>query len=80
MACVRFPLASVAGEVEPGFGSGAGAGYVPPFLEGAVVGEQDECALDGGALRGVTGERVAVLEVLGGVGAGQEAQVAAVCA
>jgi hypothetical protein len=55
------------GEIEARLGSRARAGDVAPLAEGAVVGDEDEGALDGGALGGVTGERVGVVELLGGV-------------
>ena len=41
-------------------------------MECALVVEQDEGAFDGRALGGVAGERVAVLEVLGGVAPSSE--------
>ena len=60
----------VVGEVEAGFEAGAAAGDVAPFLEGALVVEEHVGAVDGCALGGVAGERVAVVEMLGGVGEG----------
>jgi hypothetical protein len=69
---VRFPLRCVAlegvaiGEVEVGLEAGAGAGDVAPFLQGALVVEEDEGAVDGHALGGVAGERVAVVEARAG--------------
>jgi hypothetical protein len=54
----------VFGEVELGFAAGACAGDVAPFLDRALVGEEDVGALDSCALGGVAGERVAVLEIV----------------
>ena len=77
----RLALERVAvGEVEAGFGAGAGAGDIAPLLQGALVAEEDVGAVDGGALGGVAGERVAVLEVLGGVAERDRARGAAVVA
>ena len=64
-------------EVEAGSCSSAGAGDVAPLLQRALVVEEDEGAVDGGALGGVAGERVAVVEVLGGVGEIERAEGAA---
>src|SRR2546430_1196482 len=56
-----------AGEVEARLAAGAGEGDVAPLLERALVAEEDEGSLDGRALGGVAGERVAVLEMLAAV-------------
>jgi hypothetical protein len=56
------------GEVDARFAAGARAGDVAPFLECALVRKKDVGALNGGALGGMAGERVAVLDVLGDVG------------
>ena len=68
---VALVLARVAGDVEAGFGAGAGERDVAPFLEACLAGCEDEGAFDGEALGGVAGERVGVadvarLEVAGG--------------
>ena len=59
-----------AGEVEAGLEAGAAAGDIAPLLQRALVGEEKVGSIDGEALGGVAGERVAVVEVLGGVGEG----------
>ena len=75
---VGFPLERLACEVEAGLCPCAGAGDVAPLCECALVVEQDEGAFDGGALGGVAGEGVAVLEVLGRVARVERAEGAAV--
>src|SRR6266511_2854003 len=67
LACVRVVLPLDFGEVEACLCSCAGAGDVAPFAEGSLIVEEDEGAVDGGALGGVAGEGVAVLKVVGGV-------------
>jgi hypothetical protein len=62
---VRVALRLGFGEVEAGLCTRAAAGDVAPLLEGAVVGEEDEGALDGAALGGVAREGVAVFQVVG---------------
>jgi hypothetical protein len=56
------------GEVEAGLEASPAAGDVAPLLQGALVGEEDEGAVDGEVLGGVAGERVAVVEMFGSVG------------
>lgn len=54
------------------------ASDVAPLTERSLLGEEDERALDGCALCGVAGERVGVVEVLGGVAEGKQPERACV--
>ena len=74
LVSVQFGLVGCGDEVEAGFRSRAGAGDVAPFPEVALVLEEDEGALDGRALGRVAGERVGVIEVVGGVVEGNRAE------
>jgi len=47
---------------------------VPPFAQVSVIAEEDVGVVEGGALGGVAGERVGVVEVLCRVGGGQLAR------
>ena len=55
-------------EVEAGFSAGARAGDVAPLLQRAPVFDEDEGSFDRRSLGGVTGQGVAVVEVLRRVG------------
>lgn len=54
-------------EVEAGLEACASAGDVTPLLEGALVAEENEGAIDVEALGGVSREGIAVVEMLGRV-------------
>jgi hypothetical protein len=60
---VALVLACSAGHVEAGLRARAGERYVTPFLKPRLARAEDEGALDGEALGGVTGEGVGVAEV-----------------
>ncbi len=55
-------------EVEAGFSAGARAGDVAPLLQRSPVFDEDEGSVDRRSLGGVTGQGVAVVEVLRRVG------------